>query len=62
MQLLRTQEDGPLNKTPLWERDDLASPEELIREFQRECRLVRKGVDGDLVKVRGDLCMCVMVG
>lgn len=50
VQLLRTSEEGPLRREPLWERGDLG-PEALISEFQRECRIVRKGVDGDLCKV-----------
>ena len=50
MQLLRGAEDSPLARAPLWERPDLA-PGALVGEFQRECRVVRKGVDGDLHKV-----------
>lgn len=49
-QLLRGAEDSPLARDPLWERPDLA-PGALVGEFQRECRVVRKGVDGDLHKV-----------
>jgi hypothetical protein len=33
---------APLASTPVWARD-FASPEELITEFSRECRIVRKG-------------------
>ena len=50
-QLLRGAEDSPLAGAPLWERGGLA-PAALVSEFQRECRVVRKGVDGDLHKVR----------
>jgi hypothetical protein len=49
-QLMRMSEDGPLQPTPLWERQDL-SPSSLVREFLRECRIVRKGLDGSLIKV-----------
>lgn len=44
---------APLSSTPLWARD-FASSEELIREFCRECRIVRKGLDGDLKKAMKD--------
>lgn len=50
-QLLRGAEDSPLAGAPLWERGGLA-PAALVSEFQRECRVVRKGVDGDLHKAR----------
>ncbi|XP_024393744.1 P-loop NTPase domain-containing protein LPA1 homolog [Physcomitrium patens] len=56
-ELLRTSTDSlniaPLSSTPLWARD-FASSEELIREFCRECRIVRKGLDGDLKKAMKD--------
>jgi hypothetical protein len=42
-ELLRTSTDAPLASTPVWARD-FASPEELITEFSRECRIVRKGL------------------
>jgi 2-phosphoglycerate kinase len=41
-ELLRTSTDAPLASTPVWARD-FASPQELITEFSRECRIVRKG-------------------
>jgi hypothetical protein len=44
---------APLASTPVWARD-FASPEELITEFSRECRIVRKGLDGDLKKAMKD--------
>ena len=50
MQLLRTSEDKPLNGRPLWERSDL-DVAQLVNEFQRECHVVRRSIDGDLVKV-----------
>lgn len=50
MQLLRTSEDKPLNGRPLWERSDL-EPSQLVNEFERECHVVRRSIDGDLVKV-----------
>ena len=50
MQLLRTSEDQPLNRRPLWDRSDLDASH-LVNEFQRECHVVRRSIDGDLVKV-----------
>lgn len=35
-------DSAPLAATPVWARD-FSSPEELITEFRRECRIVRKG-------------------
>ena len=55
MQLLRSAEGGPLSAIPLWDRDDLDASD-LILEFQRECRVIRKGIDGDLLKVGLGLC------
>ena len=49
LQLLRTSDDKPLHGQPLWERSDL-DPGQLINEFQRECHVVRRSIDGDLVK------------
>ncbi|KAF6141664.1 hypothetical protein GIB67_001216 [Kingdonia uniflora] len=40
-ELLRTSTEAPLVSTPVWARD-FSSPEELITEFCRECRIVRK--------------------
>jgi 2-phosphoglycerate kinase len=42
-ELLRTSTDAPLTSVPVWARD-FNSPEELITEFCRECRVVRKGM------------------
>jgi hypothetical protein len=50
--LLRLSEDSPLCRVPLWERGDLGETQ-LLGEFQRECAMVRKGIDGDLLKVAG---------
>jgi hypothetical protein len=33
---------APLASTPIWARD-FASPEELVKEFNHECRIVQKG-------------------
>ncbi|GMH08777.1 hypothetical protein Nepgr_010617 [Nepenthes gracilis] len=52
-ELLRTSTDAPLASTPVWEREFLSS-EELITEFCRECRIVRKGLAGDLKKAMKD--------
>ncbi|KAK7258222.1 hypothetical protein RIF29_32768 [Crotalaria pallida] len=52
-ELLRTSTDAPLVSTPIWARD-FGSSEELITEFCRECRVVRKGLAGDLKKAMKD--------
>ncbi|XP_008802820.1 uncharacterized protein LOC103716556 isoform X4 [Phoenix dactylifera] len=52
-ELLRTSTDAPLTSTPVWSRD-FNSSEELITEFCRECRIVRKGLAGDLKKAMKD--------
>uniref|UniRef100_A0A0D9Z0U1 2-phosphoglycerate kinase n=1 Tax=Oryza glumipatula TaxID=40148 RepID=A0A0D9Z0U1_9ORYZ len=52
-ELLRTSTDAPLTSVPVWARD-FDSPEELITEFCRECRVVRKGLAGDLKKAMKD--------
>ncbi|KAA6417525.1 MAG: 2-phosphoglycerate expressed [Trebouxia sp. A1-2] len=46
-ELLRTSKDKPLHQRPLWERPDLDHAQ-LISEFQRECHVVRRSIDGDL--------------
>ena len=50
MQLLCDTEEGMLHPSPLWEREDLRA-EQVVAEFQREARMVRKAVTGDLTKV-----------
>ncbi|KAL4178712.1 hypothetical protein AMTRI_Chr13g83620 [Amborella trichopoda] len=52
-ELLRTSTDAPLASTPVWARD-FESSEELVTEFCRECRIVRKGLAGDLKKAMKD--------
>ncbi|GFQ04706.1 2-phosphoglycerate kinase [Phtheirospermum japonicum] len=52
-ELLRTATDAPLASSPVWARD-FSSSEELITEFCRECRIVRKGLAGDLKKAMKD--------
>ncbi|KAK4363455.1 hypothetical protein RND71_018696 [Anisodus tanguticus] len=52
-ELLRTSTDAPLASSPVWARD-FSSSEELITEFCRECRIVRKGLAGDLKKAMKD--------
>lgn len=52
LQLLRAGGDSPLQPQPLWCRPGL-SDAALVGEFRREARVVRKGMDGDLVKVGG---------
>ncbi|XP_039046857.1 uncharacterized protein LOC120187149, partial [Hibiscus syriacus] len=51
-ELLRTATDAPLASTPVWAQN-FSSPE-LITEFCRECRIVRKGLNGDLKKAMKD--------
>ena len=50
LQLLRTAEGKPLSDKQLWQRSDLDAGQ-LVNEFQRECHVVRRSIDGDLVKV-----------
>ncbi|XP_076944822.1 uncharacterized protein LOC143615618 [Bidens hawaiensis] len=52
-ELLRTSTDAPLTSSPIWARE-FSSSEELITEFCRECRIVRKGLAGDLKKAMKD--------
>lgn len=52
-ELLRTSTDAPLASSPVWARN-FQSSEELITEFCRECRIVRKGLAGDLKKAMKD--------
>ncbi|KAA8539791.1 hypothetical protein F0562_026483 [Nyssa sinensis] len=52
-ELLRTSTDAPLTSSPVWARG-FSSSEELITEFCRECRIVRKGLAGDLKKAMKD--------
>ncbi|XP_058104453.1 uncharacterized protein LOC131248269 isoform X3 [Magnolia sinica] len=52
-ELLRTSTDAPLASIPVWARE-FSSSEELITEFCRECRIVRKGLAGDLKKATKD--------
>lgn len=52
-ELLRTSTDAPLASSHVWARD-FSSSEELITEFCRECRIVRKGLAGDLKKAMKD--------
>ena len=54
LQLLRDSDDGLLNSMPLWKREDLKDLD-LIAEFQREARVLRRAVTGDLTKVIPDV-------
>ena len=62
-QLLRTSGASSLPTEPLWQRDlgqppegDAADAERLlVREFQRECTIIRRALDGDLCKVTDDV-------
>ena len=61
MQLLRDTEIELLHPLPLWERADLKEAD-LIAEFQREARVVRKAVSGDLTKVSDAPILCTSQG
>ena len=50
VQLLRTTGMTALSSRPLWDRGEL-SHDELLAEYERECGIVRRGIDGDLTKV-----------
>ncbi|KAK6786681.1 hypothetical protein RDI58_015206 [Solanum bulbocastanum] len=52
-ELLRTSTEAPLTSSPVWTRD-FSSPEELMTEFCRECRIIWKGLAGDLRKATKD--------
>eukprot|EP00775_Hariotina_reticulata_P011609 gene11609-11753_t len=52
-ELLRAAGDTPLSQQPLWCRPGL-SDAAVVGEFRREARVVRKGMDGDLVKTLSD--------
>ncbi|KAH7288858.1 hypothetical protein KP509_31G047000 [Ceratopteris richardii] len=52
-ELIRTSTDAPLSSEPIWERE-FKSHEELLTEFARECRILRKGLNGDLKKAMKD--------
>lgn len=54
IQLLQRSADSPLNTSPLWLRTTL-SDSALFSEYQRECCVVRKGVDREISKVQ--LCV-----
>ncbi|KAG2544234.1 hypothetical protein PVAP13_9NG836700 [Panicum virgatum] len=60
-ELLRTSTDAPLTSIPVWARD-FNSPEELITEFCRECRVVCKGLAGDLKKAMKDAKPIIIEG
>jgi len=51
VQLLRAAGDTQLSQLPLWCRPGL-SDAAVVAEFRQEAGVVRKGMDGDLVKVR----------
>lgn len=65
VQLLRSGPDSPLHPVPLWGRPGLAGGRccdaALVREFRREARVVREGMEGDLIKVRGHVVACMVV-
>lgn len=49
VQLLQSSKMTSLARESLWEREDLTS-EQLLAEYQAECRVVRQGINGDLTK------------
>eukprot|EP00897_Mesotaenium_endlicherianum_P007861 jgi/Mesen1/7102/ME000369S06424 len=52
-ELLRSAEDAPVGPLPIWAQA-FATEGELMTAFSRECRIVRKGLDGDLAKAVRD--------
>lgn len=58
LQLLRHDKDSPLGHHPLWCRPGLVDAG-LVSEFRREARVVHKGMEGDLNKVRGGVSTAV---
>lgn len=60
-QLLRAGPNSPLHPVPLWARPGLAGGRccdaALVREFRQEARVVREGMEGDLIKVG-----CLFIG
>nr|XP_009759944.1 PREDICTED: uncharacterized protein LOC104212401 [Nicotiana sylvestris] len=52
-ELLRTSTDAPLTSPPVWAQA-FSSSEELITEFCRECRIIWKGLAGNLKKAMKD--------
>ncbi len=55
VQLLRTTGMTTLDASPLWDRAELSS-DDLLAEYQRECGIVRRGINGDLTKVGSAWC------
>ncbi|GJP47163.1 hypothetical protein CLOM_g6390 [Closterium sp. NIES-68] len=49
-ELLQGLPESPLHALPLWARADLAGDEDVVAEFCRECKIIRKGLEGDLSK------------
>ena len=45
---------APLSEVPLWARQDLSTTTDLISKYQEESRVVRRAIDGDLVKCISD--------
>ncbi|CAI5517011.1 unnamed protein product [Closterium sp. Naga37s-1] len=53
-ELLQGMPESPLHALPLWARTDLQGGEEVVAEFCRECKIIRKGLEGDLSKALRD--------
>ncbi|CAI5965857.1 unnamed protein product [Closterium sp. NIES-65] len=49
-ELLQGMPESPLHALPLWARTDLQAEDEVVAEFCRECKIIRKGLEGDLSK------------
>eukprot|EP00899_Mesostigma_viride_P008482 jgi/Mesvir1/17635/Mv08857-RA.1 len=58
--LLKAQAVTPLHQSALWERS--LDDDELVREYRRECRAVRIGVEGELMKCLRDGKAVIMEG
>ena len=61
LQLLRMDphHHGPLHGPALWSDEAGLSDDALIAQFQRECHVVRKGLEGDLAKLS---CLILSAG
>ena len=58
--LIKVTEDGPLHPLHVWERD--LSLAELLEEYLRESRALRRGLEGDLRKCKADSKALILEG
>lgn len=52
-QLLRADNQSRLPQVPLWARQGVCCDAALVGDFRQEATVVRQGMEGDLIKVRG---------